>query len=337
MSVYKGGHNAPYGLLFEQMSARNTKLNGAELLERLGVPVLAEAAPRVVRRVPFVSMEGNGSGKVSTYLAFYKRVLEQFPPDAEQDWAAMLRRVNSCTAFLAYRLSAIGRGKVRRGEKAGRRVGMLTLWRGISRKARRLRKLEALDHVKRAAAAIKRHAEGRSGFWITMTSLRTRRERREAEREWKAERFEERLRDIAPAHWEDEQGNFTNGWDEAYLRKLSGYVKAFTPNRRSTFDACISVTESEGIPFDELNYSTFRDCLALAALTGNRAALQRLLKVLKSWRPNYAFSLFLKKIEAEAYRAHTLRRVRPPARRSRIPRPPDLLPLPPSAPLAPPA
>lgn len=52
--------------------------------------------------------------------------------------------------------------------------------------------------------------------------------------------------------------------------------------------------------------------------------------------PIFLLLLLLRRLEAAAYRAHVAQRVRPPARRARIPRPLYARPRPPTAPLAPP-
>lgn len=68
----------------------------------------------------------------------------------------------------------------------------------------------------------------------------------------------------------------------------------------------------------------------------DREPLRELLRGIK--RPGFIL-LFLRRVLSVIYRVQTCRRAGPPVRRPRfrIPRPPGLLPLPPSAPLAPPA
>lgn len=61
--------------------------------------------------------------------------------------------------------------------------------------------------------------------------------------------------------------------------------------------------------------------------------LEPVRRIKKLW---YGYCLALRLLERAAYRAHVARRVRPPARRARIPRPIYARPRPPTAPLAPP-
>lgn len=60
------------------------------------------------------------------------------------------------------------------------------------------------------------------------------------------------------------------------------------------------------------------------------------LKARRGFQRNLREAVALRFLEAAAYRAHITRRVRPPARRARIPRPLYAQPRPPTAPLAPP-
>lgn len=160
---------------------------------------------------------------------------------------------------------------------------------------------------------------------------RTAKGRREARREWESERFHDRLRDIAPAHWEDEDGQFTGGYDAGHVRFLAGLARGVgrvrsTPSPRQPLSAC-----------DELRYLEAADKLMpFAVATRDRRAIAGLLSILKAQRITLALTLALRALEAAAYRAHLSRRVRPPSRRTRIKRPLYARPRPPNCPLAPP-
>ena len=106
---------------------------------------------------------------------------------------------------------------------AGGKVRASVRWK-TGRKVRRARVGEALRGVRRAARLEERRAAGLRGMTGCMRP-NTARDRREARREWEEERFLDRLRDIAPAHWQDENGNFTNGWDEEKVRRLEYFRK----------------------------------------------------------------------------------------------------------------
>ena len=88
--------------------------------------------------------------------------------------------------------------------------------------------------------------------------------------------------------------------------------------------------------------------LTLTARIGSRFSFQFLiicmfanpnngtLNAVNARRAMFGAAITLRAIQRAAYRAHVARRVRPPARRSRIPRPIYARPRPPTAPLAPP-
>lgn len=234
-------------------------------------------------------------------------------------------RVNRKAHFLAFVRFAQGRRKT----KTGRRVGFLRLWRGVSRKARQEAKREALERVEYVARMVAHRAAGGRGI-LCGFAANTAKNRREAEREYQIERFHDRLRNIAPAHWEDENGNYTNGWNEDYLEELQ-WLRRGLRCLSGHIDEVVRAHARNPIDTKELP-----DGLAFAVLMNDWHAVRAAVRVIKARRSSLAVTLALRALEAAAYRAHVTRRVRPPARRSRIPRPIYARPRPPTAPLAPP-
>lgn len=192
-------------------------------------------------------------------------------------------------------------------------------------KVRRVRKLEALDPVRRTAHLLARRAAGLEGIpgWA---GPKTAKRKRQMRRFVEAERLEERLRDIAPADWEDEEGNFTNGWDAKDLARLQ------------YFRTCIHAYGPIGPRIWAKQEGLEKALVAFLIVMNDLKALRRVMYWRKSKSLKRAYVAVLNRLLnlGSIYRAHLARRVRPPARRTRIPRPLYATPRPPSASLAPP-
>lgn len=87
---------------------------------------------------------------------------------------------------------------------------------------------------------------------------------------------------------------------------------------------------------DEYKPRNLGSVLHTAAQLGGKWCIKPILNLIRCRKPDFSAVRALRSLEAAAYRAHITQRVRPPARRTRIPRPLYARPRPPTAPLAPP-
>lgn len=218
--------------------------------------------------------------------------------------------LNTAAHFERFRKAA--RGKVRPSVR----------WK-TGRKVRRARVGEALRGVRRAAHLEERRAAGLRGFTVTATM---RPNTAKARREWEEERFLDRLRDIAPAHWEDINGGiFTCGWNESELQALE---EARLEIRRGYARDIYEYVKSAEAASELVAYLTALEDIE---------ALRLLFPHLDGRRHREAYlSALARLLQRAAYLAHVRRTVKPAPRRGRLPRPVYARPRPPSAPLAPP-
>ncbi len=339
------------------MTARNTKLNGAELLERLGVPVLAETAPRMVRRVPFVSMQGNGSGRVSASPEQVREYLADLG-NPEQDRAAMLRQVNvrpaswfwdtaADTLTLSRRLLGKGfrawRSSGRRAVpswQTGDRFPVLSRFRsipGVFPLAADLPKLGKVDaegenapaaYLEQLGAATLNRVRSSSPRWRGSGTHRQRQRKcigivADA---WKA--FCER---ISYADWlkgnrrvpKRERGTIYGQTPAVFLKHYLEFCEV--AKQRRMWRALTMLRRD------------FRRRVRIAVKTDIKwlRELLRLLREAQATADTYAGYVGLK--NAVAYVSDLLEQLPERQEPEQLPRPPDLLPRPPAAPLAPPA
>ena len=144
--------------------------------------------------------------------------------------------------------------------------------------------------------------------------------KRESDKQWCEECWLKQLRRIAPAQWENEDGGVTAGIDEKYLTNLGMNCYALKKNDPSYFSI-----------FKEMPYSIL---LKYARLIKDAIAIKSIFQIIKQRR--ITLNILLKYLEAEAFRAHLARRVKPVSRRTRVRRPLYARPRPPTCPLAPP-
>ena len=244
-------------------------------------------------------------------------------------------KVNTQAAFKQWKGFAQGRGKITKGLDAGLRVGMLSLWRGVSRKKRQQMKLCVLDRVFCIARDLQRRREGRTGIPVQRGD-KTVKGKRETRRFVERERFEERLRGIAPAQVKEDN---LYGFNEDRLNFLKMALEAmiiYPYPRPKAWGKIPFVGFEEFAELLDANPENLRNAMALAILLNKRKALSRLFKVLRLRFFPFAFAALLKHLEAEAFRAHLAKRVKPVSRRTRVRRPLYARPRPPSCPLAPP-
>lgn len=339
------------------MTARNTKLNGAELLERLGVPVLAEAAPRMVRRVPFVSMEGNGSGEVSTSAEGVREYLADLG-NPEQDQAAMLRRMNVRHASWFWETAAdtitLSRRLLGKGFRA---------WRSSGRRAVPswqtgdcfpvLSRFRSIPGVFPLAADLpklgKVNAEGENvpAAYLEQLGTATLNRVRSSSPRWRGTaRHRARKRRIARLTCPTEELKALIAHREFVrdVRRLQaigerGMVRGRTPAEfaKTYLDLYAEAKKQRSPRALEAVRKTFRTYVRLAS-RNNLAWLRELLRLLREAQAAAdTYAGYIGLLHAEAFRVFLLELSAERQDAEQLPRPPDLLPLPPAAPLAPPA
>lgn len=333
------------------MTARNTKLNGAELLERLGVPVLAEAAPRVVRRVPFVSMEGNGSGKVSTSAEGVREYLADLG-NPEQDRAAMLRRVNTRgpghlpqkgAGALVLTWKQLGTGKGFRVWRSARRPRAVPSWETGDRFPifSRFRSIPgvfplAVDLPK--LGKVNAEGENRSAAYLEQLGAATRNRVRSSSPRWrgtarhKAERT--RTRAMLCTYYRLPRASFPQS-PKRTSRNFYGDMSpaAFIESYLTCYEAAVKGRYFKAL--ESLRKSFRRYVASVRVDLRKLRELLRLLREAQAAADTYAGYIGL--LHAEVFRVFLLELSAKRQEPEQLPRPPDLLPLPPAAPLAPPA
>ena len=174
-------------------------------------------------------------------------------------------------------------------------------------------------------------AAGRKGIF-GRSALRTAKGRRERVKEWQEEMQFERVRDAYPSvdpyePYDKDSELMAHDLEQAFNSgRLPDWIFESKPVNESA-------DSKENDPFNILmrRFTTLR----------NSETGKRLSRLIQRWVRNsrQSLTLILKLLERGAFRLFLRKKVRKLARRvrERVPRPPDLLPLPPSAPLAPPA
>ena len=153
-------------------------------------------------------------------------------------------------------------------------------------------------------------------------------EKREARRFVERERFEERLRDIAPAWADEDNPDGIDGEELAVIHMYAHFVclpESEDKNFKIVMRKLWKLKLIDGGIFRAIKYATVRR---------DKKAVLALIEKVKSFRAS--LTALLKHLEAEAYRAHLAKRVKPVSRRTRVRRPLYARPRPPSCPLAPP-
>ncbi|ACO46246.1 hypothetical protein DEDE109153_01035 [Deinococcus deserti] len=238
-------------------------------------------------------------------------------------------RLNMRPHFLAFVRCAQGRRKT----KIGRRIGFLTLWRGASREGRQEAKREYLSDLSYAALMACRKQEGRKGLTGLMAP-KTQRARKEATLDIASERFHDRLRGFAPAYWESS----ADGTDTRSLEAARNHYEEV--KKIVEMGAEIREFGTHFIGFGEADVvAEFGNALAYALLIKDKRTVSLIyanLNARRLWRCRLHEAVALRDLKAAAFRAHVTRRVRPPARRTRAPRPLYAKPRPPTCPCAPP-
>lgn len=209
-------------------------------------------------------------------------------------------RLNTAQVFERFKRAICGRSKVKRGPNAGRRVGMLLLWRSATKNAKRLITQTANKRRAHALAIMKSMFPG-DAFCPGELDAHTRREINESN--------SIRKRALNAIHTLISSIKHT---------KRCGLPLVFDSDRdvdRRVLQYALSYA---------MNFPTTRGLAAIAENVKARVKCRS------------TFALAVRFLEQEAYRAHLTRRVKPAPRRNRIRRPLYARPQPPAAPLAPP-
>lgn len=326
----------------------------------LGGSVSGEGLPKVVRRVSFVSLEGNGSGKVSTSVENIRNYLANMG-NPEREQAETLRRVNAWRAavwlrvnfpfFLGYPARPIfgagfrfwrsaPRPRAVRSWETGQKFPMFSHFRklpGLFPLAADLPKVRKESaEGQNSAAAYFEHLGAETLNRVRSSSPRWRGTARH-----KAERVrllpfafstEEFRKLLAHQAWVKDVGRLQKKFERNTVRGRTAaeFVKVYlelyaAAKKKGTITALSSVT------------NTLRTYIRLACRS-NLLWLRELLRILREARASAdTFAGYVALSNAVNFLELIAEELAERPELEPIPPPPDLLPRPPVAPLAPPA
>ena len=224
---------------------------------------------------------------------------------------------NDSSTYCAFKRAAQGRGRIKKGPHAGRRVGMLILWRGDAVKQKLTRAYETfktwlqdekIDAMKRAARLSKKRSQILERIEFT--------------------------KELAVV------GRSIAFFGAKNIRSESPDASSFGFDALEKFgERLIKAMRSPGRLIEEgieLNGVIYRPTLAhLRSWAVGHPSMWRCIES-EAARRRVTLTKALLFLEREAFRAYLKKRVKPSTRRTRAPRPFHAQPRPPTAPLAPP-
>jgi len=236
------------------------------------------------------------------------------------------RALNESLPFLNFKQQAQGRGRITRGPDSGKRVGMLVLWAGISRKARRARKVDALNRVMELSYRMRLEYAGKDPSKGVWRRRKTEREKKEMHR-FIANPMRIGLHEFLFPEEETEENptGANEGRLDDMLSMAAMLERAGTRDRNKRRHFLLTSKDLAYEPY----------IISYLVLTKNRKALKGLMRSFTAQRMTLV--RLVEFLRRAAYRAHLTKRVKPLPRRVRIERPRYARPRPPTAPLAPPA